>query len=384
MTADILLWAVLSLVFLLGTPLVTTGPWWPQLAVGLVGVTVAVAVGRVCPSASFLLTATFGVAEVWGAWETSFWPTPWTPATAVMAYQVGRRTPRTRPLIAGVAAGAAILLVLVHPDGVTSGEMAVLAVSAGVVPWLVGRDVRRRADLAAADRHRVAEQARSRERWRIAQDMHDSVGHELSLLALQAGGLEVAPDLDGNQRAVAARVRSTATAATERLREVLGLLGDDDPAPPRPAGDTVTDLVERARTSGMVVRLDREGDPADAPHLVGGVAYRVVRESLTNATRHAPGAPVTVRLRHRPDVTEVSVTNGAAPSGPPPEPEGRDGRGLVGLAERVRLVGGTLRAHSRGEGFAVSAWLPHTPRATDDGRRDAPAPAEEPVTGSSS
>ncbi|WP_007024976.1 sensor histidine kinase [Saccharomonospora iraqiensis] len=365
MTADVLLWAVLCLVFLLGTPLVTVGSWWPQLVVGLVGVTVAVPVGRVCPPASFLLAAAFAVAEVWGVWETSFWPTPWTLATAVMAYLLGRRTPRTRPLVAGVAAGAAVLLILVHPDGVTSGEMAVLTGTAGVVPWLLGREVRRRAGLTAAHQHRVAEQARSRERWRLAQDLHDSVGHELSLLALQAGGLEVAPDLDGNQRAVAARVRSTATAATERLREVLGLLRDDgDAEPVRPAGDTVTDLVERARTSGMVVRLDREGDPADAPYPVGRAAYRVVQESLTNAARHAPGAPVTVRLRHRPEVTEVHVRNGASPSGPPPEQGGRGGQGLVGLAERVRTVGGRLRADPQGRADRHRGGTPRRPGLT--------------------
>jgi signal transduction histidine kinase len=205
-----------------------------------------------------------------------------------------------------------------------------------LLPWFVGRY--RRQHLALAERLRAdAVQAGPRERARIARDMHDSLGHELTLLALRAGALELAPDLPARHRDAIGELRAGAGAATERLSEIIGLLRFDD---------DIATLVGRAVASGMQVRL--VGDSGSR------TAYRVVQESLTNAAKHARGAPVDVELRQTSASVVVSVVNG--PSSTPSS--GTGGHGLVGLAERVRLAGGTFEAAPRPDGgFAVVATL---------------------------
>lgn len=211
-----------------------------------------------------------------------------------------------------------------------------------VFPWLGGRYWRQSRELAEAGRLRAArledeqrhaeERARLRERARIAQDMHDSLGHELSLIALRAGALQVAPGLAGAHRSAAADLRATAADATDRLHRIIGVLREDDePVPLAPAGETLEQLVARAAQSGLPVRFEPAGREAGAEP--GGAAerllYRVVREALTNAARHAPGAPVVVSVVRRPAGTSVTVVNnpatggGCAPSG--------GGTGLLGL-----------------------------------------------------
>jgi signal transduction histidine kinase len=240
--------------------------------------------------------------------------------------------------------------------------LAVMAVSA-----LVGRYWRQRTALVAAGWERagrlereqslIADQARLRERSRIAQDMHDSLGHELSLIALQAGALELDGDLPERHRETARLLRATTADAVARLREIVGVLREDgEPAPTEPATEGVAGLVERAAAAGLEVRLEQDRQPGPLPPLVDRALYRVVQESVTNATKHAPGAPVVVRLRYGPDEVTVEVTNGPARD-QAPEP-GEDGRGLIGLGERVRLAGGQLTVGSHGDGFRVRARLP--------------------------
>lgn len=303
---------------------------------------------------------------------------------AAMGYLAGRRADRARPVLVAVAAFAvtgALLSVVTQLEvrgafGVVSGLYDGLAVTlvllvTAVLPWLVGRYLRQRAALITAGWERAellerqqqvsADRARLRERARIAQDMHDSLGHELSLIALRASALTLAPDVGADSRAAAGELRSSVATATERLREVIGVLRPDGAdAPAQPPRTHVAELVEQARRSGMVVTL--EGDPtvaADTSVMIGRAAYRVVQEVLTNSAKHAPGAAVTVRLSRSPDETVVTVVNG-----PPTRATSGSGggHGLVGLRERARVLGGTLRWGPRDGGFEVIARLPH---ATD-------------------
>ncbi|WP_410572130.1 sensor histidine kinase [Amycolatopsis sp. cmx-4-61] len=201
----------------------------------------------------------------------------------------------------------------------------------------------------------VAAQARLRERARIASDMHDSLGHELSLIAVRAAALEVAGGLDDAQRDAAAQLRTSAATATERLREIIGVLREDA-APVEPVQGDLGELISRARASGLQIKSTV--DAAEAPPMVARAAYRVVQEALTNVAKHAPGAAVTVRVRSSGARTDVSVVNAPPPAGP--LPGAASGHvGLIGLRERVRLVGGTLRAGPDAGGFAVTATLPH-------------------------
>jgi signal transduction histidine kinase len=289
------------------------------------------------------------------------------------SYQLGRRLPRVWPALAAFGTGLLLWQMALSALG---GDDRFVWVATGItvvvnlaLPWLLGVYRRQHRALAESgweharhlqqERRLVADQARLRERSRIAQDMHDSLGHELSLIALRAGGLEVAPDLDERHRRSAAELRAGAVSATERLREIIGVLrADAEPAPRVPAHEGVPQLVERARDSGMRVMLVRDGPIPDLPPMVDRALYRVVQESLTNAAKYAPDAEVTVWLTGSGgDRLEVGVTN-AEPGGDPPDGGQGGRRGLIGLSERVRLAGGAFTSGPRKGGWEVRATLP--------------------------
>ncbi len=203
---------------------------------------------------------------------------------------------------------------------------------------------------AQAAQQLVAEQARRAERTRIAQEMHDVLGHRISLMALHAGALEVRPDLPPARVAEAAGlIRATARQALEELRAAVGVLrgtADDGEAPltPQPSLGDITRLVRESRQAGMDVALDMQVDtPEAAPGTLGRDTYRIVREALTNASKHARGAKVAVSVAGRPGHgLQVTVRNPLPdrPAREPPLPG--TGTGLAGLAERVAVADGTL------------------------------------------
>lgn len=354
------------LAFIVATDTVGSGSWW-ELAGGLAVVAGSVATARRYPVVSL------GIALA-GALAVPFPYGDRVPVWVVfvlvaICYQAALRMARARP---GLLIGAAVVVLglppalLVGPDGVGDwGAMVAILVFAGVSPWLLGRYVRLRGELARTGWRRAEEmesrqqlvisQARLRERARIAGDMHDSLGHELSLIAVRAAALEVAGGLDDAQREAAAQLRTSAAAATERLREIIGVLREDA-APVEPVQGDLGELIERARASGLLI--ESTVDASLAPPMVARAAYRVVQEALTNVAKHAPGAAVTVRVTSTGSETAVRVVNARPPAGP--LPGAASGHvGLVGLRERVRLVGGTLRASPHEGGFAVTATLPH-------------------------
>jgi signal transduction histidine kinase len=183
---------------------------------------------------------------------------------------------------------------------------------------------------------------RLRERARIAADMHDSLGHELTLIAVRAGVLQVSSGLDEQQRKAVGELRESAAAATERLREIIGVL--------RGAPETIAGLIARSEASGMIIKAKVE----DVSPEIEPVAYRVVQEALTNAAKHAPGATVVVEVSR----TGVSVVN-EPPAGPSPG-LASGGNGLAGLSDRVRQAGGDFQAGPRDGGFAVTATFSGT------------------------
>jgi signal transduction histidine kinase len=211
-----------------------------------------------------------------------------------------------------------------------------------------------------------AEQARSAERERIAREMHDVLAHRLSLLSLHAGALEFRPGAPPAEiAATAGVVRESAAAALEELRDVIGVLREGTEAlaeRPQPALAEVPALIEESRAAGM--RIEADLDLPDAVEEVGSggagrTAYRVVQEGLTNARKHAPGALVRVRVAISAMALEVEVRNRAplAPAPPPAMPGA--GSGLIGLGERVELVGGELRHQVAADGdFVLRATLP--------------------------
>ncbi|MEU0796341.1 histidine kinase [Amycolatopsis sp. NPDC005961] len=357
---------VLPGLFLAFTVVVGAPSYW-ELAGGLVVVAGSVVTARRYPAVSLgiALAGTLAVPFPYGDRVPV-----WTVFVLVaMSYQAALRMERARPALLTGAAVSLLgipLSLLVGPDGLGDwGSMMAILVFAGLSPWLLGRYVRVRGELARTGWRRaeemesrqrlVADQARLRERARIASDMHDSLGHELSLIAVRAAALEVAGGLDDVQRDAAAELRTSAAAATDRLREIIGVLREDA-APVEPVQGDLGELIARARASGLLI--DAGVDSELAPPMVARAAYRVVQEALTNVAKHAPGAAVTVRVTSTGSQTSVRVVNAPPPAGP--LPGAASGHlGLIGLRERVRLVGGTLRAGPHEGGFAVTATLPH-------------------------
>ncbi|MET7869990.1 sensor histidine kinase [Streptomyces cyaneofuscatus] len=245
-----------------------------------------------------------------------------------------------------------------------------------LLPWLAGRHWRGRRQLVREGwrlargleerQHLVAERARLTERAEIAADMHDSLGHALSLVALRAGALELSPDLTGRDSADLADLRGTIADAVEQLRETVAVLRD----PPGgnagaglPVDDTVEDLLSRAVASGVPVRWERRGAAPPLSSLVERGMYRVVQEALTNATKHAPDCSISVRITHEDGRTRVSVMNAVPSAGGPAHASAGTtsgvGRGLTGLQERVTVLGGSLQTGPDKGGFTVTAVLPH-------------------------
>ena len=221
--------------------------------------------------------------------------------------------------------------------------------------------LRDRAARLEAEQHLRVDQARLTERTRIAREMHDVLGHRLSLVSLHAGVLEVRTDVPPEEVSTAAGViRANAHEAMQELRAVIGVLRDGSsvvppqPEPPQPGLDDVPELIEAARAAGTEVAY--RGPVADPPGATGRTVYRLVQEGLTNARKHAPGAAVQVVVEGTPaDGLHVVITNprlGGTVERPPA------GVGLIGLGERVSLAGGRLAHGPDGEGFRLEAWLP--------------------------
>ncbi|MGI5200941.1 sensor histidine kinase [Spirillospora sp. CA-108201] len=219
-----------------------------------------------------------------------------------------------------------------------------------------------RARAAETEQRLRVEEARLLERERLAREMHDVLAHRISLLAVHAGALEFGPGTPEGQREAAGIIRRSAYEAMEDLREVIGVLRDDapgaDPERPQPTLADVPGLVEESRRAGGRVTLEQSvPDPGLVPSRVGRHAYRIVQEGLTNARKHAPDADVRVLLNAGADL-DVEIVN-AMPPGPPALPLPGSGTGLVGLAERVALLGGTLEHGRTGDGrFRLRARLP--------------------------
>ncbi|MFJ5863707.1 sensor histidine kinase [Streptomyces parvus] len=245
-----------------------------------------------------------------------------------------------------------------------------------LLPWLTGRHWRGRRELVLGGwrlarsleerQHLVAERARLTERAEIAADMHDSLGHALSLVALHAGALELSPDLTDRDRADLTNLRGTIADAVEQLRDTVAVLQD----PPGrntgaglPVDDTVEDLLSRAVASGVPVCWKQRGASPPLSPLIQRGMYRVVQEALTNAMKHAPDSPISVQITHEPDRTRVSVKNAVPPADGSAHagvgPARGVGRGLIGLHERVAVLGGSLRTEPDEGWFHVTAVLPH-------------------------
>jgi signal transduction histidine kinase len=214
--------------------------------------------------------------------------------------------------------------------------------------------LRDRADRAETVAKLQAEQAQLRAREELAREMHDVLGHRLSLLSVHAGALAYRPDASTQEVAGAAEIiRASAHQALQDLREVIGVLRAPVGELPQPAFADLPALVEGSREAGIPVDLVLDA-PGALPEHVGRTAYRIVQEGLTNAVKHAPGEPVAISVIGAPgNGLSVELRN------PAPNRRRGDGQGLKGLGERAALVDGRLEHGRTPDGdFRLFAWLP--------------------------
>jgi signal transduction histidine kinase len=297
-------------------------------------------------------------------------------APAVALYSVGLTHGRRHQIAAGLAAVAAVVLAdsfLAGDDAISwfamLGHAALVA-----VPLLAAEAVRsrrsyvalllERLELAERTREEEARRRVEQERLRIARDLHDAVAHSLTTINVQAGVAAHLLDHDpGNARGALRRIEEASHEALDELRAIVGILrehdGEQAPLDPAPTLDAVGELVEQARMLGLDVSLDIRGDrPTRLPESVQLAAYRIVQESLTNARRHAAGAPARVGLAFEPDRLRVTVENG--PGATTNGSRNGAGVGIIGMQERAAAVGGAVDAASSPDGFRVAAELPYS------------------------
>ncbi|MEV7774781.1 histidine kinase [Kitasatospora sp. NPDC086791] len=349
---------------LLDAALVARDAAWWQMALSTLAA-VALFWRRRFPVTVLLLTMP-------GTWVDEIWLAP---ITAV--YTVAAERPRPR-----IVVPCGVLFTLVEffhwplPADLialsrASALDAIQAVMLAAGPAATGLLARTRRELAARldeltrgqerESRLLAERVLITERGRLAREMHDVVSHQVSLISIQAGALQVSTD-DPAAVAAARTIRELSVRTLDELRQMVGVLRGtgglpDAPLAPQPR---LADLPRLIEESGLTA--DSELNPGDRPwpEAVQRAAYRTVQEALTNITKYAPEAAVHVRVRAKGRRLRVEVRNDAPPVHPAETLPG-GGHGLVGLRERAQLLGGTLVAGpTQDGGFEVRAELPAT------------------------
>lgn len=263
---------------------------------------------------------------------------------------------RRRDALVGFGVGVVCfvgLALLDVPDLGTSDLLQALALL--VAAWAFGDAIRSR----RRQQQERLESAVTEERLRIARELHDVVAHSMSLIAVQAGvGAHVIrTDVAAAEQALEV-IADTSRQALEQTRSMLGMLRDEtDDGTRRPTRglDDLPALVDDVRGAGLEVRLTRDGAAAELDPAVSLTAYRVVQECLTNVVKHSAASTATVTVAATSQAVDLEVVDPGPPRGTATD---RSGHGLVGLVERVRLVGGTVEHGAHGSGFRVHVTLP--------------------------
>ncbi len=284
-------------------------------------------------------------------------------AQLVATYTFAALSPPLKRLIAVVATavGITISIVIPHDEALNLGMIGIMF----AVAYALGTAARARRDRIAMLEERALrltqehETAATRERERIAREMHDILAHSMGLVVVQAeaGPIAVRHDPDRAEQ-MFDTISDTARDALAQLRRVLGVLrATDDERAPQPGLDALPGLVRQVDDAGLTATLSEDGTPRPVPADVATTAYRIVQESLTNTVKHAAAGRVDVRLTWTDDHLRIEVDDDGGGPGTPSSNGG--GHGLVGMRERVAAVGGTLDTGPGpgGEGFRVTASL---------------------------
>ncbi|ANN21054.1 hypothetical protein SD37_39365 [Amycolatopsis orientalis] len=303
----------------------------------------------------------------------SEWPlqTHVLPYLPVLAMTLARTKPRqgTGISIIAVVLAVGVGIAQIPRSGTKTLVLSLLVVAVTIVAGY-GMQQRRRALAQADTAERAAVEERAKrtalqERALVARELHDIIGHHLSLIALRTDSARYR--LPGVNESITEEFRALGVAAREALdeaRRLVGVLRDDDDEPehePQPGLAEVPGLLDGCRASGIEVRSRITGGD-DVPGTVGLAAYRILQEALSNAARHSPGSSVDVDVRREPEALTILVENG--PPTRAPAPSAGDGTGLAGIAERVTLIGGSCETGPRADGgFRVAVTLKLTGEA---------------------
>jgi signal transduction histidine kinase len=292
------------------------------------------------------------------------------PALAGLAgiFLVGMVRDRSQAL-AGLAAGVGLIAVVAHNDPTGGVANFVFFSIVFSIVWTIGFAIGRKFHEAEQAKEQATRAERAREeraraavadeRARIARELHDVVGHSVSVMTVQASAVRrlLRPHQE-RQREALLVVEQTGREALAEMRRMVGVLRRPEEGPalaPQPSLEHVDKLVEHAREAGLPVELSIEGTPEQLPAGVDLTAYRLVQEGLTNALKHAQARHAEVLVRYGEGHVEVSVSDdghglGSGDGG---------GHGLVGMRERVSVYGGELEAGPRaGGGYRICARLP--------------------------
>lgn len=287
---------------------------------------------------------------------------------AVAVYTVARRRPVAVSALASVGAVGLLLSHLLFDGTLVGGdEEALVGLLFGVawaaVPYAVGVTVRAREEVAARDRAELIRVHVDEERLRVAQEVHDIVGHGLAAIKMQADvALHVLPKQPEQAPTALVAISRTSGEALAELRTTLAAVREpgDDRAP-APGLAQLDGLRQRMAEAGLLVSVVTEGPPRPLPPAVDLAGYRLVQESLTNVLRHSSAAQATVTIGYAAAQVAVIVTNPVDRSGSGGDGSGSggdDGSGIPGMRRRVRALGGTFSAGPTATGFQVHARIP--------------------------
>jgi len=297
----------------------------------------------------------------------------------VVLYHLSTRSPWRLD----ASAGAASALVAVLADALWGGREP--AVQGGLFGYAIGvaasnaaaiafgrytssqgrvrEALHERAERLDRERELLSDRAVAEERVRIAQELHDIVAHNVSLMVVEAQALGATfsdPRVVSTTEAIAGLGRQAMT----EMHTTLRLLRDDVRSPelsPQPGLGQLDRLIEQLRRAGLTIELSITGQPRELGPGVDLSAYRIIQEALTNVIKHANQADTLVMLIYRPEGIEMTITDtehGARAAVLEPAPAGH---GVIGMRERAALFGGKLTTESLPDGFRVSATLPYTP-----------------------
>ena len=285
------------------------------------------------------------------------------PCAAWISFLAGRHVASLLHGVLAFAAGtlaAALTLVFSSHVSLLTFALNILTglVLFALLPWWIGRSRRNTVLFRAQEREHAVVQAELRERARIAEAMHDQLGHDLALLALSASGLQVTVEKGSEAYAQASRIREQADASIDHLHQIIGVLHDpDQQAPLDPAVESIDRLLERARANGMGISYEHDGGKSSSLSADGASALlnQVVQEALTNAAKYAPNQPVSIKLDTRTSTAVLRIANSLAGDFPEPRP---GSTGLASLRRALDAAGGSLQITQAAGRFELLACVP--------------------------